>query len=189
VLNAINPDELPIVVNPVENSVVAYPQLAQASEVFGHSHQSSVHNDVGIFSQPSNLPFNAGPDCWVQGLQLNYRSSTYFDLVGHEICRGFQALNSPRKSSRRASRSSRRTFGFLAVSQSSSSSRVSIDSKTRIGISTLSDLPLIFPNASNRIPNRKLQLEESAFTLVGYTVVIAILASSHSRELLRNPAR
>ena len=56
--------------------------------------------------------------------------------------RGFHGWNLPARSSRRACFNSRMTRGLWAISQSSSSSRVSTDSRTFRGISTVA--PIVF---------------------------------------------
>jgi len=50
--------------------------------------------------------------------ELSVGLAAYFDLVGHGWWRGFQGLNLPATSSRRATRNSAMTLRFCAVSQS-----------------------------------------------------------------------
>jgi hypothetical protein len=97
-----------------------------------------MHNRGGIFGQPLNLAFNARADNGVKLGKLRVGPGAYFDPVGHGKCRGFQDLNLPARSSRRAARSSAMTLGFCAVSQSCNSSSVSTEASTRVGISTVS---------------------------------------------------
>jgi len=113
--------------------------------------------------------------------------SSYFNFVGHAVCRGFQVLNFPARSSLRAARSSRISRGFRAVSQSSNSSRVSTDSRTDTGIATVADAGFMVTNDSDFSGNGKRgvrlagsQADGSAqscgFTLIELLVVIAIIA-------------
>jgi hypothetical protein len=89
-----------------------------------------------ILCQPDELIFNYGAYGRIQFLQLRIRRGTYFDGVGHCVRRGRHGLNLPARSSWRASRNSRMTCGFCAVSQSCNSSRVSTEESTGTGIWT-----------------------------------------------------
>jgi prepilin-type N-terminal cleavage/methylation domain-containing protein len=74
-------------------------------------------------------------------LLISFRA--YFDLIRHARDRGRQGLNLPARSSRRAARNSSTMRAFRAASQSSSSSRVSTDSRTSTGISIVADRDLM----------------------------------------------
>ena len=141
--DAIDAHHFAFMINPIENPVISNPKLAEAGEVFGHPGQSAMHHPLGVFRKPNNLPFDTGSDGGIQFSQLAVSFWTYFDLVGHARWRGFQGLNLPAKSALRASRNSSMIRGFCDVSQSASSSRVSIDSRTWTGISTVSDRDFI----------------------------------------------
>ena len=71
-----------------------------------------------IVREPLDFAFHARADSGVQPGELSVGVAAYFDLVGHGRWRGFQGLNLPATSSRRASRNSAMTAGFCAVSQS-----------------------------------------------------------------------
>src|SRR5438067_1619935 len=109
-----------MMINPLENSLISNPKLAESSEIAGHAEQSAMQHCVGVLSEPDNLSFNTNGDGGVRFSQLAVCFWTYFGLAGHESWRGFHGLNLPAKSSCRACRSSRMTRGLLAVSQSSS---------------------------------------------------------------------
>ena len=77
-----------------------------------------MHHASGVFCEPVDLTFYARAHDCVEPGELRVGLAAYFDLVGHGWWRGFQGLNLPAKSSRRAARNSAITSGFCAVSQS-----------------------------------------------------------------------
>jgi prepilin-type processing-associated H-X9-DG protein/prepilin-type N-terminal cleavage/methylation domain-containing protein len=137
----------------------------------------------GILCQPGNLAFNTDGERGVETGQLPLGSWAYLDFVDHERWCGFQGLNFPARSSWRAWRSSRIIRGLLAVNQSSSSSSVSMDSRTWIGISTVPDCAFMVSKCSGFTENLKRHMKAlprtsalPAFTLIELLVVIAIIA-------------
>ena len=139
-LNAINPDALLRGVNPVKNPLVANPQFAQARQIFGHPDQPPMNHLICVLSQPENPSFHPRTDGGIERRKLNGGFGSYFDAVGQVRWRGCQGLNSPARSSRRASLNSATTWAFWAVSQSSNSSTVSTESSTCFGITTVVEL-------------------------------------------------
>jgi hypothetical protein len=103
----------------------------------------------------------------VELIQLRVGFPTYFDSVGHCTWRGCHSLNSPAKSSRRASRNSATSCRFCAVNQSCSSSRLSTDESTDTGISTVS---------LDMQPAYQFRLEKQ-------TLLVRVLPASQRRKL------
>ena len=138
VLDAVNADELFCRINPVEDAVVADAELAESRQIHRHPDEPAMHHAGGVFREPLDFAFHARADGGVQPGELRVGLAAYFDLAGHSWWRGFQGLNLPAKSSRRAARNSVMTSGFCAVSQSCNSSSVSTEERTVAGISTVS---------------------------------------------------
>jgi len=137
-LDAVNANQLLARIIPIQNAIIAHTKLAQTSQISRHPNQPPMHHDGGIFGELLNLAFDACRDGGVQFSELCVSFAAYFDPVGHGSWRGFQTLNLPARSSRRAARSSAMIFGFCAVSQSCNSSSVSTEDSTGVGISTVS---------------------------------------------------
>jgi hypothetical protein len=118
VLDAVNADNFFCGINPIENSVIAHPQLAESGQILRHSNEPTMHHASGIVREPLDFALHARADSGVQPGELSVGLAAYFDLVGHGWWRGFQGLNLPATSSRRATRNSAMTLRFCAVSQS-----------------------------------------------------------------------
>jgi hypothetical protein len=138
VLDAIDADQFLGGIIPVQDAKIAHAEFAQTRQVCRHPNKSPMHHDGGIFKEPLDFVFDACTDSGVQLRELRVGLGAYFDPVGHGMWRGFQALNLPARSSRRAARSSAMILGFCARSQSCNSSSVSTEESTGIGISTVS---------------------------------------------------
>ena len=117
-LDAVNADELFSRINPVEYPVIANAELAEFGQIRRHADEPTMHHASGVFCEPVDLTFYARAHDCVEPGELRVGLAAYFDLVGHGWWRGFQGLNLPAKSSRRAARNSAITSGFCAVSQS-----------------------------------------------------------------------
>lgn len=117
-LDAVNADELFSRINPVEYPVIANAELAEFGQIRRHADEPAMHHASGVFCEPVDLTFHARAHDCVEPGELRVGLAAYFDLVGHGWWRGFQGLNLPAKSSRRAARNSAITSGFCAVSQS-----------------------------------------------------------------------
>ena len=118
VLDAVNADELFGRINPVEDPVVANAELAESCQIRRHADEAAMHHAGGVFREPVDFAFHARAHDCIQPGELRVGLTAYFDLVGQGWWRGFQGLNLPAKSSRRAARNSAMTLGFWAVSQS-----------------------------------------------------------------------
>src|SRR5438128_1231016 len=118
VLDAVNADELFCRINPVKDAVIANAELAESGQILWHSDEPAMHHAGGILREPLDFAFHARAKGGVQPCELRVGLAAYFDLVGHGRWRGFQDLNLPAKSSRRAARNSAMTSGCCAVSQS-----------------------------------------------------------------------
>jgi hypothetical protein len=118
VLDAVNADNLFGGINPVEDAVIAHAELAEFGQIVGHADKPAMHHASGIIREPLDFALHARADGAVQPGKLRVGLAAYFDLVGHGWWRGFQGLNSPATSSRRAARNSAMTLRFWAVSQS-----------------------------------------------------------------------
>ena len=118
VLDAVNADELFGRINPVEDPVVANAELAESCQIRRHADEAAMHHAGGVFREPVDFAFHARAHDCIQPGELRVGLAAYFDLVGQGWWRGFQGLNLPAKSSRRAARNSAMTSGFCAVSQS-----------------------------------------------------------------------
>jgi len=117
-LDAVNTDNLFCGINPVKNAVIAHAELAESGQIRRHTNESAMHHASSIVREPLDFAFHARTDGGVQPGELRVGLAAYFDLVGHGWWRGFQGLNLPATSSRRAARNSAMTSGFCAVSQS-----------------------------------------------------------------------
>jgi len=117
-LDAVNADNLFCGINSVKNAVIAHAELAESGQIHRHTNESAMHHASGIVREPLDFAFHARTDGGVQPGELRVGLAAYFDLVGHGWWRGFQGLNLPATSSRRAARNSAMTSGFCAVSQS-----------------------------------------------------------------------
>jgi hypothetical protein len=118
VLDAVNTDNLLSGINPIKNAIISNAELAESGQIHRHAHEPTMHHASGIVREPLDFAFHARPDGGVQPGDLRVGGSAYFDLVGHGWWRGFQGLNLPATSSRRAARNSAMRPGFCAVSQS-----------------------------------------------------------------------
>jgi hypothetical protein len=118
VLDAVNAGNLFCGLNPIENAVIAHAELAESGQIHRHSNEPTMNHASGIVREPLDFALHARADSDVQPGELSDGFAAYFDLVGHGWWRGFQGLNLPATSSRRAARNSAMTLGFCAVSQS-----------------------------------------------------------------------
>ena len=149
-LDAANADKFSRRIIPIQNTIIADTEFSQTTQVCRHADEPAMHHKRGIFSKPLDFAFNAHTESGVQFGELRIGPAAYFDPVGHGKWRGFQALNLPARSSRRAACSSAISLGFCAVSQSCNSSSVSTEESTGVGISTVS----IFISIQYRLPSR-----------------------------------
>ena len=117
-LDAVNTDNLLCGINPIEDAIIAHAKLAESGQIFRHTDKPAMHHTSGIVRQPLDFAFHTRADSGVQFGELSVGLAAYFDLVGQGWWRGFQGLNLPATSSRRAARNSAMTSGFCAVSQS-----------------------------------------------------------------------
>jgi len=118
VLDTVNADNLFCGINPIEDAVITHAELAESGQIHRHSNEPAMHHASGIVREPLNFALHARADSGVQPGELSVGLAAYFDLVGHGWWRGFQGLNLPATSSRRAARNSAMMSGFCAVSQS-----------------------------------------------------------------------
>ncbi len=118
VLDAVNADNLFCGINPIEDAIIAHAEHAESGQIFRHTDEPAMHHASGIVREPLDFALHARADGSVQAGELRVGFAAYFDLVVHGWWRGFQGLNLPAISSRRAARNSAMTSGFCAVSQS-----------------------------------------------------------------------
>ena len=117
-LDAVNPDHLFCGINPIDDAVIAHAEFAESGQIFRHTNKPTVNHVRGILREPLDFALHASTDSGVQPGKLGVGLAAYFDLVGQGWWRGFQGLNLPATSSRRATRNSAMTLRFCAVSQS-----------------------------------------------------------------------
>jgi hypothetical protein len=118
VLDAVNADNHFCGINPIEDAIIAHAELAESGQIVRHTDEPAMHHASGIVREPLDFALHARADGAVQPGELRVGLAAYFDLVGHGWWRGFQGLNLPATSSRRAARNSAMTLRFCAVSQS-----------------------------------------------------------------------
>ena len=118
VLDAVNADKLFCGIDPVKNAIVAHTEFAEFRQILRHADEPTMHHVGGVVRKPLDFTFHARADGGVQVGELRVGLAAYFDLVAHDWWRGFQGLNLPARSSRRAVRSSPMIPGCCAVSQS-----------------------------------------------------------------------
>ncbi len=181
VLNPVEPHQLLLVVNPIENPMIADAEFAQTCQVVRHADESAMHHRCGVLREPADLSLHARRDGRIEVSQLTACLGAYLDLVRPERDRGCQGLNLPARSSRRAARNSSTRRGFCAVNQSSSSSSVSTDSKTSTGISTVAgrdfmggECSLVARNGKQRRRWRNGRLGGTACVTVGDQAAVTV---------------
>jgi hypothetical protein len=57
--DSINAEKFLIVINPVENAIVADAQFTKTGEVVGHSGEPPMNHRLGVFGKPLDLAFDA----------------------------------------------------------------------------------------------------------------------------------
>ena len=118
VLEAVNADQLFCGINPIKDAVIGHAELAEPGQIFRHTDKPAMNHASGIVRESLDFALYALADGGIQPGKLSVGFASYFDLVGHGWWRGFQGLNLPATSSRRAARNSAMTRGCCAVSQS-----------------------------------------------------------------------
>lgn len=108
-LDAVNANNLFCGINPIEDAIIAHAELAESGQIVRHTDEPTMHHASGIVREPLDFALHARADGAVQPGELGVGLAAYFDLVGHGWCRGFQGLNLPATSSRRAARNSAMT--------------------------------------------------------------------------------
>ena len=82
-LDAVNANQLPGRVIPIQNTIIARTELAQTSQIFRHPNKPPMYHDGGIFGEPLDFAFDAGADGGIQDSELRACFAAYFDAAGH----------------------------------------------------------------------------------------------------------